>query len=212
MKTSTLKWFFCSVLCTLLVQNFGFAQSSKTKFIDDNIAWRKNMNAEFRDTAESPLTKEGLLVFKEIEFFPIRSKYCVVAKLVLTPDEKPFEMPRSRGNTGTYRKYGIATFTIDGKECKLSVYQFMKLINDPQYRNDLFLPFKDLTNGKETYGGGRFIELVIPEGDELVLDFNKAYNPLCCYHNPKYSCPIPPAENHLQVKILAGEKKYKGEK
>jgi uncharacterized protein (DUF1684 family) len=119
-------------------------------------------------------------------------------------------MPRSKGNTGTYRKYGIATFTINGKECKLSVYQFMKLINDPQYKNDLFLPFKDLSNGKETYGGGRFLELVIPEGDELVIDFNKAYNPLCCYHNPKYSCPIPPAENHLQVKILAGEKKYKG--
>lgn len=210
MKYSLLKYFLCLLLSVSLFP--VMAQTSKTKFMDDNLAYRKKMNEEFRDSSETPLTKEGLLAFKEIEFFPIREKYCVKAKLVLTPDEKPFEMPRSKGNTGTYRKYGVATFTLDGKECKLSVYQFMKLINDPQYKNDLFLPFKDMTNGKETYGGGRFLELQIPEGDELLIDFNKAYNPLCCYHNPKYSCPIPPAENHLQVKILAGEKKYKGEK
>jgi uncharacterized protein (DUF1684 family) len=210
MKYSLLKYFLCLLTSVLLLP--CFAQTSKTSFMDDNLAFRKKMNEEFRDTAETPLTKEGLLAFKEIEFFPIREKYCVKAKLVLTPDEKPFEMPRSKGNTGTYRKYGVATFTLDGKECHLSVYQFMKLINDPQYKNDLFLPFKDLTNGKETYGGGRFLELQIHEGDELLIDFNKAYNPLCCYHNPKYSCPIPPPENHLQVKILAGEKKYKGEK
>jgi uncharacterized protein len=211
MNTSSVKWFYYFVFCIFLAHGSGFAQTAKSKIIDDNMAWRKKMNEEFRDTARTPLTKEGLKVFKEIEFFPVNIKYRVVAKLVLTPDEKPFEMPRSKGNTGTYRKYGVATFTLNGKDCKLSVYQYMKLINDSQYKNDLFLPFKDLTNGKQTYGGGRFIELLIPEGDELVIDFNKAYNPLCCYHNPKYSCPIPPEENHLQVKILAGEKKYKGE-
>jgi len=54
--------------------------------------------------------------------------------------------------------------------------------------------------------------LKIPAGDELVIDFNQSFNPLCCYHNPKYSCPIPPEENHLQVKIKAGEKKYTDEK
>lgn len=203
-----------TVLLAFILLNIAgiFGQSSTTKFMDDNLDFRKKMNDEFRDSTQTPLTKDGLKVFKEIEFFPIRTKYRVIAKLVLTPDEKPFEMLRSKGNTGTYRKYGVATFVLDGKECKLSVYQFMKLINDPQYKNDLFLPFKDLTNGKQTYGGGRFLELQIPEGDELVIDFNKAYNPLCCYHNPKYSCPIPPPENHLQVKILAGEKKYKFEK
>jgi uncharacterized protein len=209
-KFFRLKWM---VLMMMIMLNMGglYAQTSKAKVMEDNMAFRKKMNEEFRDTAETPLTKEGLIAFKEIDFFPIREKYCIVAKLVLTPDEKPFEMPRSKGNTGTYRKYGVTIFTLNGKECSLSVYQYMKLINDLQYMNDLFLPFKDLTNGKQTYGGGRFLELVIPEGNELPIDFNKAYNPLCCYHNPKYSCPIPPAENHLQVKVLAGEKKYKGE-
>lgn len=189
----------------------GFAQWSRAEIMEDNRNFRNDMNREFADTAETPLTKEGLKSFMEISFFPVKTKYRVKAKLTRTPDETPFEMPRSKGNTGTYRKYGEATFTLNGKECKLNVYQFMKLINDEKYKNDLFLPFKDLTNGKQTYGGGRFLDLVIPEGDEIIIDFNKAYNPLCCYGNPRYSCPIPPAENHLGIKISAGEKMYKGD-
>ena len=187
------------------------AQKKRTKIFTSNKDFRTKMNKEFADTAETPLTKEGLAKFKEIDFFPVKMKYYVKAKLTVTPSEEPFEMPRSKGNTGTYRKYGTATFTLHGKSCRVSVYQFMKLANDDKYKNYLFLPFKDMTNGKQTYGGGRFLDLEIPEGDTLIIDFNKAYNPLCCYGNPKYSCPIPPKENHLEVKILAGEKKYKGD-
>ena len=207
MKSHLIKSSLCIILCSMLASFNGFTQTSQTSFKDDNLAFRKEMNDEFRDTAQSPLTKEGLLVFKEIEFFPIRSKYKVVAKLVLTPDEKPFEMPRSKGNTGTYRKYGVATFMLDGKECKLSVYQFMKLINNPKYKNELFLPFKDLTSGKQTYGGGRFLDLTIPEGDEIVIDFNKAYNPPCAF-TPYATCPLPPLQNRIAVRVEAGELKY----
>jgi uncharacterized protein len=89
------------------------------------------------------------------------------------------------------------------------VYQYMKLINVEKYKNDLFLPFTDLTTGKQTHGGGRFLDLKIPDNDEIIIDFNKAYNPLCAYGNPKYSCPIPPKENYLEIKIKAGERKYK---
>jgi uncharacterized protein (DUF1684 family) len=98
---------------------------------------------------------------------------------------------------------------LKGKEYKLTVYQYMKLLNDEKYAKYLFLPFADLTNGKQTYIGGRFIDLEIPDNDDLVIDFNKAYNPLCAYGNPKYSCPIPPVENQLKVKIKAGVKTYK---
>jgi len=76
----------------------------------------------------------------------------------------------------------------------------------PVYEN-LFLPFKDLTNGNKTYGGGRFIDLVIPKSKTIVIDFNKAYNPYCAY-SPKYSCPIVPKENYLTVPIKAGVKAY----
>ncbi len=211
MKTGSLFLNLFIFTCCLIGMGSLCAQPSKKEIIKDNVLFRAAMNKEFADSTATPLTKEGLKTFKELDFFQVKAKYRVVSRLVLTPDEKPFEMPRSKGNTGTYRKYGEATFKLNGKECKLSVYQYMKLINDSVYKNDLFLPFKDLSNGRQTYGGGRFLDLKIPEGEELIIDFNKAYNPLCCYGNPKYSCPIPPEENHLDVKILAGEKNYRGD-
>ena len=108
-----------------------------------------------------------------------------------------------------YRKYGIARFTLDNKKLELSIYQNQKLMTSLEYAEHLFLPFNDTSNGKSTYEGGRFIDLEIPsEGSQtIVIDFNKAYNPYCAY-NHKYSCPIPPAENYLQVAISAGVKAY----
>ncbi len=209
MKSQFCKWLL--VFSIFFMSYSAYAQTVRTKIINENKEFRTKMNKEFADTAETPLTKAGLAKFKKIDFFSVRIKYCVKAKLTVTPSEEPFEMPRSKGNTGTYRKFGTATFTLNGKSCKVSVYQFMKIVNDEKYKNYLFLPFNDLTNGKQTYAGGRFLDLEIPAGDTLLIDFNKAYNPLCCYGNPKYSCPIPPKENLLEVKILAGEKKYKGE-
>ena len=66
----------------------------------------------------------------------------------------------------------------------------------------------DKTNGKESYGGGRYLDLEIPEDKIIILDFNKAYNPYCAYSD-RYSCPIPPIENHLDVAINAGFKAFK---
>ena len=74
-----------------------------------------------------------------------------------------------------------------------------------EYAGFLFLPFKDLTNGKETYGGGRFMDILIPDTDKIILDFNKAYNPYCAFSH-RYSCPLPPFENWLKTEIPAGEK------
>ena len=71
----------------------------------------------------------------------------------------------------------------------------------------MFLPFSDLTSGNETYGGGRYIDLEIPKGKTITIDFNQAYNPYCAY-NPKYSCPIVPAENELLTNVNAGVKKF----
>ena len=65
----------------------------------------------------------------------------------------------------------------------------------------------DNTNGEETYGGGRYIDLTIPEGDTLIIDFNKAYNPYCVY-NKKYSCPLVPRQNYLRTKVRAGVKNF----
>jgi uncharacterized protein len=85
----------------------------------------------------------------------------------------------------------------------LSLYQNHELRTTETHKNHLFLPFKDLTNGTESYGDGRYLDLSIPEGEPLVIDFSKAYNPYCAYSS-HYSCPIPPKENRLRIPIRAG--------
>ena len=94
---------------------------------------------------------------------------------------------------------------MDGTEYTLNVYQSQQLSTDPDYADYLFVPFTDATNGESTYPSGRYLDLHIPQGETVLLDFNRAYNPYCAY-NARYSCPIPPAENHLEIPIKAGVK------
>ena len=168
---------------------------------------RDELHQEFLDTAETPLTDDGLKVFNGLDYFKIDSLYRVSAILLRTPDEKIFEMQTSTDRLPEYLKYGLAEFTLNGKKLKLNVYQNVKLALNEEYKDYLFIPFRDFTSGETTYGGGRFIETEIPEGDILIIDFNKAFNPYCAY-NHKYSCPIPPLENSLEIEINAGEKGY----
>jgi len=109
-----------------------------------------------------------------------------------------------------YQKYGVASFTLNGKDCQLSLYQSQQYMTSLEHGNLLFLPYNDPSNGDASYGGGRFIDIEIPEkgSKKIVIDFNKSYNPYCAY-NHKYSCPIPPSENNLNIEILAGVKAYK---
>ena len=108
-----------------------------------------------------------------------------------------------------YRKYGIASFRLNGKDFQLSLYQPQQEITSTDHSNLLFLPFNDLSNGKTSYGGGRFIDIETPavNAKTVIIDFNKSYNPYCAY-NSKYSCPIPPKENDLEIEIPAGVKAY----
>ncbi len=172
--------------------------------------FQKELNAEYADSEKSPLKPEDRKNFNGLDFFPIDTTYRVLAKFVRTPNETPFGMPTSTERMSVEVKYGELHFVLGGKEMKLSIYQSPGLVNIPEFRDYLFLPFTDETNGSETYGGGRYIDFRIPKGDEMILDFNKAYNPYCAY-NEKYSCPIPPAENRLDVPIKAGVRKFKKE-
>nr|WP_305050744.1 DUF1684 domain-containing protein [Elizabethkingia bruuniana] len=95
---------------------------------------------------------------------------------------------------------------MEGQQYSLKVYQSQDLIKKPSFKDHLFLPFRDATNEKETYGGGRYIDLRIPKKDHLIIDFNKAYNPYCAYNAFDYNCPIVPIENKLPVEIRAGVK------
>ena len=165
------------------------------------------MNLEFKNPEESPLTKEGIDIFESLDFYKIDEKYNVKAKLVRTPFNPVFGMKTTTSRLPKYKKYGVATFYIDGKEFKLNVYQNQSLLAQKDLEDYLFIPYTDLTSGNDSYSGGKYIDLRIPKGDVLIIDFNKSYNPYCAY-NHKYSCPIPPKENFLNIRIEAGVKAY----
>lgn len=169
--------------------------------------FQQTLNKEYGDKDESPLTEEDFKTFKGLDFYPIDEKYIVEATFVRTPEEKIFKMKTTGTRTPEYVKYGQLIFSLDGKEFKLNLYQNIDLIKKEGFADYLFLPFSDLTCGKESYIGGRYIDMRIPKEKTVIIDFNKAYNPYCAY-NHKYSCPIVPLENDLKIAILAGVKKF----
>jgi len=181
--------------------------SAQDKTAETSKEFQDNLNLDYADKEKSPLTKEDFKTFKSLDFFPINEKYIVEATFVRTKKEKVFKMKTSTDRLPEYVKYGELLFTIDGVNCKLNVYQNIELIKKPGFDDYLFLPFSDLTSGKESYIGGRYVDLRIQKGKIWTIDFNKAYNPYCAY-NHKYSCPIVPLENDLNVEILAGVKKF----
>ncbi|MGG9971700.1 DUF1684 domain-containing protein [Ferruginibacter sp. SUN002] len=144
-----------------------------------------------------------------LHFFAADSSFRVVADFEKILDNVGFKMPTSAKSMQQYYRYGKISFTINEKTYQLVIYQSKDMIFTDEYKDYLFLPFTDLTNGKETYEGGRYIDLSILDinNNKITIDFNKAYNPYCCYA-AGYHCPIPPKENDLQVAINAGEKKY----
>jgi uncharacterized protein (DUF1684 family) len=169
--------------------------------------FQKKLNFEFADKEESPLMDEDRAVFKILEYFPISAKYFVIAQFTRTENEKTFEMKTTKERRPIYVKYGELAFTIDGKPLKLNLYKNIELSKKEEFKDYLFLPFSDNTNGKESYIGGRYIDMKVPKGDTVAIDFNTAYNPYCAY-NYKYSCPIVPLENVLDIEINAGVKKF----
>lgn len=169
--------------------------------------YRADYMQGFLDEENSPLKKGEL---KYLDFYPADSTYVIEAVFKRTVDAVPFNMPTSSGKLKQYVMFGIAEFKIDDSFLTLSVYQSITLRETDEYKDYLFIPFNDETNAETTYGGGRYLDLEISEirDNTLVIDFNKAYNPYCAYSDG-YSCPIPPQENKLHVRIEAGEKNYR---
>ncbi len=200
-KTKLLILFFFSCFCSEM-------QTQEKAFIDSSREFQDELNREYANPEESPLEDKDLKEFRGLDFFEINPDYIVKAEFVRTPAESPFRMKTSTDRMPVYVKYGELYFNLKGKDFKLNLYQNQELTQDPEYFNYLFLPFTDLTNGESTYGGGRYIDFRIPESKEVILDFNKAYNPYCAYSG-KYSCPIPPEENDLEIEIFAGVKAFK---
>ena len=199
---------FCLLLISIIIHQTVYAQ--KSTYVSEIKTYQHKLNHEFADPTETPLTEEGLARFDSLNFFKINATYLVKAYLVKTPKSKPFKMLTTTNRKPDYRQYGTVSFMLKDTLCTLSVFENLRFKSDTTRTPYLFLPFKDYTNGGESYGGGRFLDLKIPADDTLHIDFNKAYNPYCAY-SARYSCPIPPKENELKVHIAAGVMRYDGE-
>lgn len=197
-------------ILTLLV-GFGCApnvaeQENKRDYTASILQQRAETDSIFRLAGESPLPgMEAIAAFEGLVYFPVDSTYKVTAEWVRTRDQEPFTMPTTGDHDNSYVLFGKAFFSIGGQQDTLHIYQNLELVKEGRLEESLFIPFRDATTNQSTYGGGRYLNLSIPEGDQIVIDFNLAYNPYCVY-NYKYSCPIPPPENTLSMAIEAGEK------
>lgn len=199
------------IIFLLLGFNSLQAQTDSTKAVQEIVSFQKELNEEYLNADKSPLEPHVRKKFEGHTFYPIDLKYRVVAKLKLMTNSPFMPMRTTASRLPNYRVFAIASFTLGGKDFSVPIYQSQDLMKKPEYVDYLFFPFTDLTNDKETYAGGRYIGLRIPKGEELIIDFNQAYNPFCAY-NHKYSCPIVPGENNLDVEVRAGIKLDKHEK
>jgi len=197
------------IILFCLFSVLSFSQKNNDSILAENKEYRANLNEYYADSTHSPLTNEARKEFDSIPFFPIDTAYYVVAKFVRIKRGEKFKMKTSTTRQPEYKVFGKAVFTIRDTIYELMIYQNVNLTKKEGYEDFLFLPFNDYTNGNKTYGGGRYLDLLIPDGDTIILDFNKAYNPYCAY-TYGYSCPVPPKENSIATYIRAGVQ-YVGE-
>ncbi|HEX8546681.1 MAG TPA: DUF1684 domain-containing protein [Cytophagaceae bacterium] len=155
----------------------------------------------FKNSDDSPIEHKDK--FEALNYFEPDPNYKVRAKLELLNDTAPLNILRNDGRKEKYYRYAIARFKLDKKDLQLT------LLKSAEHKKDdfLFLPFTDETCGNLSYQGGRYLDLEYKNSAELELDFNFAYNPYCVY-NYRFSCPLPPQENHIPIEIRAGEKMF----
>lgn len=196
----------------LLILIFGLLFLScqdKEEYIREIQDYQASENEAFGNSETSILKPEDIAEFSGLDFYPIDIKYRVKAKFVRTPNEKPFLMRTTTERLPEYVKYGEVHFKLNGEKLKLDIFQDTQHMSNVGYEDYLFLPLTDLTSGDGSYGGGRFLDVRIPTEETMILDFNKLYNPYCAY-NDKYSCPIPPRQNDLLVRVESGVKDFAG--
>lgn len=194
-------------LLTFVASLLAASAFAQTSFSEQLAQHREKYKKDLLASAGGPIKAEDDLSY--VQFYAPDSTYRVTATVELTPKAEPFEMPTYNGKTRTHVSYAILSFVLKGKKQQLTLYRNLNVIRLPEYRDYLFLPFKDATSAKETYGGGRYMDLRTGDVKEgrVMLDFNKAYNPYCAYQEG-YPCPIPPKNNVLTVAVEAGEKTY----
>jgi hypothetical protein len=185
------------LLLLLIAAACGRAQT----YPEEIAAWRSQKDTFMRGSDESPVPAGKRASFPPLPYFPVDEQYRVPAALKVVSSDQIIELSTSTGQMRRMRRIGTLTFTLKGQTLSLTAFSD---VNDSSLRR-LFVPFGDLTNGTETYQGGRYLDLDRTASGIYDLDFNRAYNPFCVF-DARYECPIPPRENRLKVPVRAGEK------
>ena len=196
-----------AILAVIYYTFFGDNNSSGSNGLTDNLSpetYRQQLTQErakkdkfFQTSAESPITDKKS--FTNLAYFAPDLGYRVVARLEPFADKtQKLVIRMSDGSEEVYDKFAHAVFQLQGETCRLLIVKLDKTYS---------ILFRDATSGKDTYGGGRYLEISPAQltDTQAVLDFNSTYNPYCAYA-PGYACPLPPAENTLSIAINAGEK------
>jgi uncharacterized protein (DUF1684 family) len=193
-----------SLVLTLLVGLIGCSRGAPddSKYLSEIARERLAKDAELARAANSPVLPADRERFVPLAYFPPDSKYAVPAAFEPEPPERRarVEMQTSANKPRLMERLGTLRFTLQGRALALTAF-----VEAGQPPDRLFVPFADLTSGKETYAAGRYLEILPERTGIYVVDFNRAYNPYC-YYNPAYDCPFPPRENRLPIAISAGEK------
>lgn len=172
-----------------------------TAYADEIREHRKEITKRFLVDASSPLEEKDKKYFVGLNYFEANPEYRLWASFNKFPNKNAFQLNTTgQARLAEYTLVGELVFQLQDSSRSLGVFAVSE--------NELFVPFGDLTNGKETYEAGRYLDLQSTDSSHVLVDFNKAYNPYCAY-NEKYSCVIPPPENRLNVRIEAGEKKFR---
>jgi uncharacterized protein (DUF1684 family) len=187
--------------CLLLPGALAACGKGPLPYPEEIAAHRAEVDRFMRESPESPVPPEKRASFPPLSYFPTDAAYRVPAALQVVQGGPTVPMPTSTGQVRQMQRVGTLSFTLKGQPMTLGAFVEAKE-NDMRR---LFVPFGDLTNGTETYPGGRYIDLDRTASGVYDLDFNRAYHPYC-FFNSSYDCPYPPAENRLKTPIRAGER------
>jgi uncharacterized protein (DUF1684 family) len=203
MKKTNAIYFYGIIAAVILILIYTFADTqANDSYVEKLTKFRNEKDEFFKNSDESPLTKKE--DFSKLNYFLPDLTYRIKSNIELIKDTTRLQIRMTGGEVENFIKYGYATFKLKDKTHKLLLLLRM---DEEGGKDELFLPFTDKTNGFETYGGGRYLDLELDNNDQLMIDFNFAYNPFCAY-NDNFTCPIPPSENQLDIEIKAGEKEF----
>jgi uncharacterized protein len=204
MKAKNITFFLIGVVAVISIIYSFLGGNDQSAYAEGINKEREEKDRFMRTSKESPFASNPEN-YKGLSYFPPDYRYNIIADLTPIEHKKAVTLATNDGKEQRFIEYAYAEFDLDGYHHKLLILEVSDM---GPFRGKLFFAFGDETSADETYGAGRYLDLVkVPGSKTIRLDFNKAYNPYCAYTD-KYTCPLPPTENLLKIPIRAGEKNY----